>query len=132
MKYFFIDGKWYECNENIVPKSFDWCVQQESFGRRFVRNIPSSNIANCYVIVSTDDIELSDYVLMQDTNYFVLRNLNVLVDAKISKPQKRDWYFCYVEGKKLPLMFNVLNSFFVAVDGKTYNPQETEIFWVDF
>lgn len=44
-------------------------------------------------------------------------------------PNESDWYICYVNEERLPLLFNQPNQFWVGVDGKIHPINDVE--WID-
>jgi hypothetical protein len=45
-------------------------------------------------------------------------------------PTENLWFICYADGVRQPLKYNKHNQFWVALAGKTYNPNEIER-WLD-
>lgn len=68
--------------------------------------------------------EGEDYVSMLHGKGLVPETNRVL-----DLPEKSDWFICYVDGVRLPLRFNQPNSFWCALDGATFKPEQ--VVWVD-
>ena len=45
-------------------------------------------------------------------------------------PSERGWYIVKINGKALPMTFNIRNLFWCGMDGKTYQPNQIDC-WLD-
>jgi len=50
--------------------------------------------------------------------------------TKDCNPTESDWYIIVVDGKRFPAMYNYHNNFWCGHDGKTYKPNQIEM-WLD-